>query len=42
MNSHVFLGQLEEDFEVPNEALGSFPVGGLFVQLPYVWAVQEP
>lgn len=42
MNSHIFLGQLEVNFVVPNEVLGNFPVAGLFVQLPYTWAVQEP
>lgn len=42
MNSHVFLGERDVDFDVPDEVLGNFPVGGLFVQLPYMWAVQEP
>lgn len=34
MNSHVFLGQLEVDFDVPNEVLGNFPVGGLLFSCP--------
>lgn len=33
---NVFLGQLEVDFDVPNEVLGNYPVDGLFVQLPYM------
>lgn len=48
MNSHVFLGQLEVDFDVPNEVLGYFPVGGLLFSYPTCglsrnlsWGVQQ-